>query len=517
MSLAKTEVPPLREKLTADPNEQYFRTDHLLGDLHGRSFRGGVVTLSSQGVKLLLGIISTVALARLLQPEDFGLVAMVSALTGFIGIWGDLGLSTATVQRKQITHDQVSVLFWINCATSLGITLLTVALSPVIAWFYHEPRLISITIVSALAYLFGGLTAQQSALLRRQMRFQALAARDIVGLATGVATGITMAFLGCGYWSLIGMRLGQKIAATTLLWTASRWRPGKFKRGVGAKSLITFGGNLTAAGFLNCVTRNIDNVLVGRVLGATAIGIYSKAYGLLMLPMGAINGPMGAVMIPALSRLQHKPVEYRKLYFRAVGAISLATIPLVVFAFFFAKDVVLVMLGEKWSPVARVFQFLGPAALVMAVTPAANWLCISLDRTRTQLQNAMLSAPVCVLAFLIGIRWGTEGMAAGASVAFTALFGAFVWRASKNSPVGFFQVIATIVSTFVPACIAGISSWMFRQHLMPHAGAVAGLLTGFAVFAVVYLGGIMTVRANRDLVKAGLKAARASVQRMRKR
>src|SRR5437868_1920061 len=125
--------------------EQFFQTEHLKKDLHGRSFRGGVVTLSGQVVKFLLGLISTAILARLLRPQDFGLVAMVTSITAFVGLFKDLGLSNATVQRLHITHEQISFLFWINVVLSLATTLLVIALAPVIAWFYHEPRLFHVT------------------------------------------------------------------------------------------------------------------------------------------------------------------------------------------------------------------------------------------------------------------------------------------------------------------------------------------------------------------------------------
>src|SRR4029453_18174596 len=144
----------------AGGNERHFQTDHLLKDLNSRSFRGSVVTLGGQAVKFLLQMISTVVLARLLKPEDFGLVAMVSVITLLIGMWTDLGLSNATIQRSEITQAQVSMLFWVNCALSFGATILVAILAPVIAWFYHEPRLIRVTLALSLLFVLGGPTVQ---------------------------------------------------------------------------------------------------------------------------------------------------------------------------------------------------------------------------------------------------------------------------------------------------------------------------------------------------------------------
>src|SRR5215469_17953897 len=152
-----------------------LRTEHLHADLKGRSVRGGLLTLISQGAQFALQTLSTIILARLLMPADFGIVAMVTALTGLASAFADFGLSEATIQRKEITHEQVSTLFWINLTIGLGLTFLSAALGPVLAMFYREPRLVRIALFLSLNFFLGGLRVQPNALLKRQMRFSALA------------------------------------------------------------------------------------------------------------------------------------------------------------------------------------------------------------------------------------------------------------------------------------------------------------------------------------------------------
>ena len=175
--------------------EDAFRIDHLHADLRGRSVRGGMLTLTSQAAQFLLQSVSTIVLARLLQPSDFGLVAMVTAITGLGQSFADLGLSEATIQRPDITQDQVSTLFWINVAIGFALTLISAALAPFLVWFYREPRLLDITLVVSLTFLIGGLRVQHDALLRRQMRFMSLAVRDITAYVVAVSLSIVMA---CG-------------------------------------------------------------------------------------------------------------------------------------------------------------------------------------------------------------------------------------------------------------------------------------------------------------------------------
>src|SRR5215471_14084935 len=178
-------------------------TDHLQADLKGRSVRGVVVTLTSQGSLFVIQSISTIVLARLLTPADFGLVAMVTSFSDLAAPFADLGLSQATIQKKDVSQDQITALFWINVGIGLGLTLLMASLGPVLAWFYGEPRLKAITALVSLVFLIAGIRAQPEALLRRQMRFSALAVRNIVSLALGVSLAIALAWRGAGYWAVV--------------------------------------------------------------------------------------------------------------------------------------------------------------------------------------------------------------------------------------------------------------------------------------------------------------------------
>jgi len=276
--------------------------------------------------------------------------------------------------------------------------------------------------------------------------------------------------------------------------------------------MLVFGGDLTGYTLLNYFTRNFDNILIGRVFGSTLLGIYSKAYGLLMVPMAQINTPISAVLVPGLSRLQQRPAEYSKLYFQALDALSLVTVPLVVFSFFLARDVVLVMLGHRWLPVAHVFQLLGPAALVSAINFAPSWLCISSGRTRIQFNFGLVSAPVCVGAFLVGIRWGIEGVAAAFSTVFTGLYWCFVWYASKHSPVRFSEILRSFLRAALPACLAGVIAWVSRRALPFEIRPILALLFSAMVFAFAYVGLALLSGKNKSLILTGMSILRRKVR-----
>ena len=502
----------LRNRHETTGYAQYFQTEHLKKDVHARSFRGGVVTLGAQAAKLALGLLSTAILARLLRPQDFGLVAMVTSITAFIGLFKDLGLSNATVQRLHITHEQISFLFWINVALSLAATLFVIALAPVIAWFYHEPRLFHVTLLLSLSFVISGLTVQHQALLRRQMQFKSLAVRDVIAMVCSIASGITLAYLGFGYWSLVAMPVAASVASCILLWSICHWRPGPLQRRVGARGLLAFGGNLTVFNLINYFSRNFDNILVGRVLGAAPLGIYSKAYGLLMLPMTQINFPMAAVLLPGLSHLQKEPVQYARLFINAVRAVSLLGIPIVVFCFLFAHDVVHVLLGRRWLAVAPVFQLLAPAALVGTMSLLPAWLCQSLGRPQRQVHYALISGPIYVLGFFIGIKWGIAGVAASYSLTFSCLFSWYVWYASKDSPVRFSEICIVFVSALLPALIAGVIAWLAHSLLIiQEPFPILSLTLGGLIFLLVYLAIAMLIPSSAALIRSCVTSARKTI------
>ncbi|MGD1918579.1 MAG: lipopolysaccharide biosynthesis protein [Pleurocapsa sp.] len=325
--------------------ENYFNTEHLKTDLKQRSVRGGVVTIASQASKFTLKFGSIAILARLLPTEDYGLIGMATVIIGFVEYFKDLGLSAATIQQQKINHQQVSTLFWINLGVSFLIALIVALIAPAIAAFYHEPRLKAITLGLAINFIFGGLTIQHQALLKRQMQFTNLAKIEIVSMLVGVVVAIVAAYSGLGYWSLGLMTLATGIINAMGVWIACRWRPGLPSRGSGVRSLLTYGRNLTSFRLINYFSRNLDNILIGRRWGSQQLALYAQAYRLLLLPIQQINSPIHSVAIPTLSSLQGEPEKHGRYYYKAILLITTLGMPIVAFMFATAHDLILLMLG----------------------------------------------------------------------------------------------------------------------------------------------------------------------------
>ncbi len=488
----------------------YFQTDHLRTNLKGRSVRGGAMMMAAQGASFILGLVSVAILARLLNVADFGLVAMVTAITGFVGMFKDAGLSMATIQRDQVTHEQVSTLFWINVTLSVILMGLVAAMAPAIAWFYGEPRLLWITLAIAGTFLLGGLAIQHQALLQRQMRFGTLAAINVTALASGIAAAIVSAKLGLGYWSLV-IQLVVAISVGGLgVWTTCRWRPGPPIRGAGVRPMLAFGGNLTGFSFINYFARNTDNVLIGWYWGAGPLGFYSKAYQLLLLPIIQINSPMSAVAIPALSRLQGEPERFKRFYHKALGLMIFIGMPVVAFLLVEAREVVLLVLGDKWLPSVAMFRALGAAAFMGTLNVTTGWVYISLGRTDRQLMWGLISVPLTLLGFAIGLPFGAVGVALAFSISQTLLYPIAVLFCYRGTFMRPRELAATIARPAVASLIAAAGLFWIQHHWLRLDAYWQMILVGGGVYVVLYAalwlsmpGGATRIREYASMLQRG--------------
>ncbi len=485
--MPETPTPSQHESSPLDP-DRHFRTDHLKDDLGRRSARGGAVTMGSQGLKFIISTGATIVLARLLTPQDFGLIGMVAILVNFVTMFQYMGLSTATIRWPELTHRQVTNLFWVNAGLSAGIALITSAGAPLLAWFYGEQRLVGITIGYALSILVGGLAIQHEALLGRQMRFAALAAIDASALLLGLAAAVVAAWYGAGYWAIVLNQLVTAAVRVVGSWTACGWRPGLPSRGAGVRAILSYGGNVTGYSFINFFSRNLDNALIGKYWGSYQLGLYSKAYQMLLLPMEQINAPVAAVAVPALSRLVDAPERYRGAYLRVLEKIAMITMPGIALMIATSDWVTLFLLGEQWRESGRIFMLLGVAAIIQPVTRTVLWLFTTQNRTREIFKWGAISGAIAVVAIVAGLPWGATGVAA--SYAATDLFlttPLLFWYAGRKGPVRPLDFYRTIAPSVCAAAATLVVVYLARPLVAPYALPVRLLLSGVAALLVALL------------------------------
>jgi PST family polysaccharide transporter len=404
-------------------------------DLKARSVRSGAVTLASQGVLYLIQLATVAILARLLTPEDYGLVAMVTAVTVFAGLFKDLGLSSATVQKRVVTHDQLSTMFWMNIATGLAITALVVGLAPVVSWFYQEPKLLYVTLALAPTFLVGSLGTQHGALLARQMRFTAIAVVDTASILVTLLVSVVIAVLGGGYWALVWGSLAGTTARNVGVWLASDWRPGWPVRGSGTRGLLAFGVNVTGFDVANYFHRNLDNVLIGATWGPEQLGLYNRAYALLMLPIANLRGPLNRVAFPALSRLQEDPRRYRSYFMRYVSILAFLSMPLVGLVVVCSREIITLVLGPRWMGAYEIFLVLALGALIQPVAGLRGLVLMSSGQGGRYLRWGVYNAVATSVAFVCGLPWGAQGVAAAYTIVNFLILHPSLTFSFRNTPL----------------------------------------------------------------------------------
>lgn len=475
----------------------YFDIDDVKSNLKKHAIRSGAVTVIARAANFLIHTGTTMILARILVPEDFGLFVMATALVGFLTIFMDLGLTDAVIQDGSISHQQISNLFWINVGIALIIVVLTCAAAPLIAWFYSEPRLLKITIVWSLYLFVGALSTQHIALLKRQMLFFDISIIEIAAMLIGSVIAVIMAFYGWDYWSLVFRQIF--IGAFTALgaWVICKWRPRLPSRKADVGSLLRFGRNATGSYIVGYFSVNLDKILIGIYYGARQLGFYHKAYYLFVLPATQLSDALRNVATSTLSKIRNNPSQFINYYLKAVSLISFIGMPVSFFMMAEGRDVVLLMLGPQWEPSVRIFQVLAAGTGIWMIYSTRYWLHASLGRSDRLIRWSILDSIVVALAVVAGLRFGPIGIAVSYTIALYILAALGIRYAGQPIGLKLREVFSAVWINFTAALLAGLIIWQFSDYVAFDWNRLTRLSVVFPFYCFSYL--LLTIIFNRSI------------------
>ncbi|GAA3896090.1 lipopolysaccharide biosynthesis protein [Leifsonia kafniensis] len=384
-----------------------------MSSLGQKAVRGGSITLLGQGIKLILQLGGLIVLGRILPPEQFGLVAMVTAISGLADVLRDMGLSSAAIQAKTLSRGQQSNLFWLNSSLGLALGFAALVLAGPIADFYGDDRLIGITMALAPMFLFNGVQTQFQATLARNLQFRALMFTDILSLAVGLAGAIALALIGAGYWALVGQLVLQSLTLLLGRVAVARWFPGLPDRSAPTRRLLTFGANLMATQLLVYASSSIPSVLVGARSGAQALGFYSRASQLVTFPINQLFTPITNVALPVLSRSQDDRERFDRHLLRSQIALGYIVVLTFAVCIGVADSIIPLVFGEEWAPSAPLFQILAIGGAFQAVSYPTYWVFLARGLTGSHLRYSLISRSIVIVSVLIGSVSGVYGVALG--------------------------------------------------------------------------------------------------------
>jgi O-antigen/teichoic acid export membrane protein len=477
-------------------------------DLPRRSVRSGAVVMVAQVITVALGIGSMAVLGRLLTPADFGVVSIATAFVAFVIMLPNQGLPQAIVQRDDLTDAQLNSLFWLNVGAGVVAALIgTLAAWPISVWF-DRPDLFWIMTVLAGALITTGLGAPHAAVLRRALRFRTHATVGVVANLIGVATGIATAFAGWSYWALVAMTVTTTATRAIGMWACSGWTPSRPAIVGGIRPMVRIAAYLNGTSLLTTTSRSISRIMIGYGLGDAAVGYYTNASRLVVQPATQLNTPLNSVAIPTLSRLQSDPERFRAFYRRGLEVVVFMLCPFMLVAMASAEHLVLLFLGPQWTESIPLFRALTPAGLVACTGVATSWVYIPLGRTDRQFHWRIVASVVMIGAVLLGLQWGTLGVAvafSGQAVAMRIPAIAYCIHGTFLRGADVAIAVWRIALASVPAVLAG---WWCAGSLpieTSHLAACAAIATTtFAIYLLAFActpGGLARLRANAELAR----------------
>ncbi|HEY2298324.1 MAG TPA: lipopolysaccharide biosynthesis protein [Jatrophihabitans sp.] len=449
--------------------------------------RGALVSLAGQLGRVVVQFVGLVVLARLLDPRDYGLLAIAIVVIGIGEIVRDFGLTTAAVQAPTLSQEQRSALFWINVAIGATATVVVVAAAPLVTTFFDDPDVVPFLRVCALTFLVNGLATQYRANLTREMRFGRLVTCDLAGQIVGATVGITLAALGAGYWALVALQVGQYSSVLILLVVVSHWRPSRPRRRSGVGPLVRFGGHLVTTQLIYYLGNNLDTLAISVRFTPAALGIYNRAFAMIVSPLNQIRTPATTVALPVLSRIGDDYDTAGRYLQRAQLALGYSVGPALALCAGASGALVQLMLGTRWAAAAPLFAMFALAGAASILAFPGLWTYLSrgmgADLMRYTLFTLGLQA-VCVIG---GSTWGVEGVAAGYLVASLVEWPLSLFWLSRLTVIPLGALARAGARITGCSAVVGLASFSATRLVADHAAPSALCL---AVLAGVLAGGL---------------------------
>lgn len=449
---------------------------------------GGVIWTTLQNWGSQFGsLLIFFILARLLGPEDFGLVALANIFLAFTQVFLNQGFPQALIQRESLEPEHINAAFWSNLASGVGLTAIGIAIAPLVALLFKQPDLTPVVRCFSLLLLINSVTDVQQALLERQFKFKFVALRSLLGLFIGGLVGVAMAFSGAGVWSLVAQQLTYELVGAIVLWQASSWRPQWQFSWPHFRHLFNFGINILAFNFLGFINTRADDLLIGYFLGPTALGYYSIAYRILTIMVQLLVDISNRVALPTFSRLQGDMNKFRQTFYTATRLTSLVAFPCFLGVAALAPKIIPLLFGEQWIPAVPVLQLLAVAGIFRTVSRFKGAVFMALGKPVWRVWLGLLNSVLNVVLFAIAVRWGIVAVAAAyllrCGLVFPIEQGILSWMMQASMKEYLRQFMAPLASALIMVAAVGLS-----QQLMGYTGLLSALqlAIGIAVGMLVY-------------------------------
>ncbi len=362
------------------------------------------------GTSTGLQMVTSIILARLLMPDDFGILALATMVTGLAGVFRDLGLGQALVQRKEIEPVHTTAAFWGALIMGTGMCGLVMAAAPYVGSYFQEPRMAPVLRVISLAFLISPWGAVPRSLLQRELDFKRLFFAGIAGSIFYGAVGISMALMGYSYWSLVVALLTLLVVETIAICVVTGYLPPVIPSLRGIRDLYSFGVGVTGVGLFDYIACQIDYFVIGRRLDASALGLYTRAYQLITYPLSKLSFSLYPVLFPTFSHMQDELERTRRAFGRVLTVLALPSFPALCLLAVTAPELVPLLLGSQWVGAVVPIQILSGVGMLKILENPGGAVVKAQGAVYGELWRQAVRAGLVGMGAWIGVSWGIAGV-----------------------------------------------------------------------------------------------------------
>ena len=364
-------------------------------------------------IRQIIGFVISVILARLLVPEDFGTIALLSLFMAIAGLFADAGFSAALIQKRNLTHVDESTIFWFNIVAGLVITAILFALSPLISALFALPILESLTMLMACNVFISAMGSIHHTLLIKRLDFKIPMKIGVISMLISGFISIYMAMNGYGIWALAAQSLISSVIGTSLLWSYNPWRPAFVFSWHSIRRLFNFGGYIFAAALFGQIYRNGYTLLIGMFYGVRDLGFYNRAYSTQRLASNTMTGVFSNVSFPVYSQINEDVEKLRRVVRMSIRSVMLVTAPLMFGLAVVAEQFILIVFGDQWLPSAQFLPIFCVAGLFFPIHAANVSVLKAQGHAALNFRLNIIKNTIGIVFLIIGAFYGVIGIAYG--------------------------------------------------------------------------------------------------------
>lgn len=446
-------------------------------------------TFVDQILSQVIFLIFSIFLARILSPSTFGIIGMITVFSNFAILFIDLGFSAALIQKKEVTEAHFSSVFWLNVAIGIVMYFLFYIGAPFISAFYNQPELTLLIRVICLSFIVTSFSSIQANLLIKNLEFKKKVIINWIAMSIGYLIAFILAYKGYGVWALVVMTLATSILNSILYWIVSSWTPLLIFDWKKIKELSHYGLNFLGDTSINYWSRNYDNFIIAKVLGSNDLGIYSRAYSLMLLPLRNITTIVTKVMFPAFSQKQDDLVVLKKYYLNIILYIALITFPIMIGLSLVSTEFVLLFFGRKWMAMVPVLSILSGLGAIQSIISLNGLIYNSLGKTNIAFKVSLISNIVLIIAFTIGVNYGIIGISYSYLIASLVLFLPIYSTAIKQLNISLLEVFMVLKGVLLATLVMAVVLFLFNSYfdLSLLIGLILKIILGFVIYGTTLL------------------------------